>query len=487
MGNNFKESIFNQNIDFSVKLEKICYFPGENICGTLYLMGKPGLTETQLIEPKALFTIYEIQRFYYANSNNKTSNEETENKIEKYALFNNFMGANLLTGLNIPFTFQIPLTIHPTCSFLVNKALGYSKHFFSVEFPNLNVKRTLAIVIKNNANFTIENNLLKMPCKNFKKISKSNFLVSKGSFSININLPKNVFYYDEPIPFEIILDLKNLNLTINKIEISIKRNKRQNYKSNFNKIRDSEINTLVTKNIELDKNLKEQVIKNELYFPINSIHENFVFPPLVYQSFEQNEYYFPKKSSDNPKYKIPKIENHLLIYPSCIDSLISVDYFLEIKLNFPSSLTTDETINIPLDFLTRPVENQINKNIIIGQNSPYNYNNYNYANNNVAGQNAPYYYNNVNNNIGQNNTYNYNNINNNNNYQNSYNTPGDKGNQTPNSQEFTPSQNNNNENLSSGGNNNNLNSQEPNQNYNINESENTAPPPVLNYNNINNI
>ena len=473
MGNNFKESKFNQNIDFSVKLEKICYFPGENISGTLFLMGKPGLIETQLIEPKALFTIYEKQRFDYANSNNKTSIEETENKIENYALFNNFIGANLLTGLSIPFTFQIPFTIHPTCSFLVDKTPGYSKHFFSAEFPNLNVKRTLAIVIKNNANFTMENNLLKMPCNYFKKISKLNFLVSKGNFSISINLPKNVFYYDEPIPYEIILDLKNLNLTINKIELSIKRNKRQNYKSNFNRIRSSEINILVTKNIELNQNLKEQVIKNELYFPLNSINENFIFPPLVYQYFETNDYFFPKKSLDNPRYKIPQFEKKFFVYPSCINSLISVDYFLEVKLYFPSSLTTDEIINIPLDFLTRPVENQINNIKIIDQNNPYNYNN---ANNNSFGQNNPYNYNNINNNVvGQNIPYYYNNVNNN------------FGNQTPNSQEDTPSQNNNNKNFTIGENNNNLNSQEQNKNFNVNEEENTAPPPVLNYNNNNNI
>ena len=511
MGNNIKESKFNKNIDFSVKLGKICYFPGENICGTLFLKGKPGLIETQLTEPKALFAIYEIQIFDYPNSNNKTSIEENENKYEQYALFNNFIGSNLLTGVSIPFTFQIPISTHPTCSFIVDKTPGYSKHFFSAEIPHLNVKRTLIIVIKNNANFTIGNNLFKMPCQYFKKITKSNFLVNKGALNLTVNLPKNVFYYDEPVPFEIILDCKNLNLEINKIEITLKRTKRLNYKSNFSKARNSENNILINKNIQLDPKLKEQVIKNEIYFPINSIDENFIFPPLVYQSIEKNENYFPKTSSDNPKYKLAQFEKQFVIYPSCINSMISVDYFLEIKLYFPSSWTTDETLIIPVDFLTRPDEKQIDNNNIghnipgnynnvnnnnIGQNIPY-YNNVNnnnnigqnipYYNNNFnnnnAGQNVPYYYNNVNNNIGQNTPYNYNNSNNNNYYPNSYNINEDKRNQQPNTQEVTPFHNNNNGNLTIEGNsNNNFNSQEQNQNFN-NEGENTAPPPVLNYNN----
>ena len=246
MGNNFQSPKFNKYIDFYIKLDKICYFPGENISGTLFLTGKPGLMQTQFTDPKVVFTIYEIQTFYIPNSNNKTIFEENKNKNEQFTLFNNYIGANLLTGISIPFTYQIPTTIHPTCSFLVNSALGYSKHFFTVELPNLNLKRALLIVIKNNANFTNENNLLQMPCKFFKTISKSKFLVNKGEFSITVNLPKNVFYFDEPIPFEIFLDCKNLDLIINKIDISLIRKKRHNNKSNFNKIRNSENNILIT-------------------------------------------------------------------------------------------------------------------------------------------------------------------------------------------------------------------------------------------------
>ena len=143
----------------------------------------------------------------------RTSTVRKENKYEEYFLFNNFLGANLLTGINIPFSYQIHISTHPTCSFKVSLC-GYVKHFFSVEFPNLKVKRTLIIVIKNNANFTRENKLYRMPCTYFARKSISYFHVNKGDFTITIKIPKNVFYYDEPISYKIILDCKNLDLIV---------------------------------------------------------------------------------------------------------------------------------------------------------------------------------------------------------------------------------------------------------------------------------
>ena len=92
-------------------------------------MGKSGLLETQLKDPKALFAIYQYQQYDYLNENLRTSTVQKENKYEEYFLFNNFLGANLSTGINIPFSYQIPISTHPTCSFKVSLC-GYVKHFF---------------------------------------------------------------------------------------------------------------------------------------------------------------------------------------------------------------------------------------------------------------------------------------------------------------------------------------------------------------------
>ena len=177
-------------------------------------MGKSGLLETQLKEPKALFAIYEKHQFDFSGKGLKISTKTKENKYKKDFFFNNFIGANLLTGINIPFSYKIPILAHPTCSFKVSYYQGFIKHYFSIELPNLKVKRTLIIVIKNNANFTKENKLFKMHCIYSARKSKFQFLINKGYFNITINLPKNVFYYDEPISYIIILDCKKIELLI---------------------------------------------------------------------------------------------------------------------------------------------------------------------------------------------------------------------------------------------------------------------------------
>ena len=65
MGNSNPETKNNKFLKFFVQLTKICYLPGEKVEGTLYLEGLPGLAETQLTNPKALFKITEKQQYKY--------------------------------------------------------------------------------------------------------------------------------------------------------------------------------------------------------------------------------------------------------------------------------------------------------------------------------------------------------------------------------------------------------------------------------------
>ena len=74
MGNKNPEIKINKFINFSLTLKKVCYFPGENIEGTLFLEGNPGLIETQLMNPKALFIISQQERYHYENNQNKKVN-----------------------------------------------------------------------------------------------------------------------------------------------------------------------------------------------------------------------------------------------------------------------------------------------------------------------------------------------------------------------------------------------------------------------------
>ena len=147
------EQQFNKFIDFSIKINKICYLPGEVIKGTLDLKGKPGLMETQLNEPKAYFQIVEMQES--KQSGKKGFNDNITYILYKQnIMFDTFIGANLLTGITIPFSIPISTLAHPTCCFKYEYYIGYVKHFFIVGFSSLKLRRILNIVIKNNANFT---------------------------------------------------------------------------------------------------------------------------------------------------------------------------------------------------------------------------------------------------------------------------------------------------------------------------------------------
>ena len=249
MGNKNPEIKTNKFINFSFKLNKVCYLPGENIEGSLFLEGKPGLIETQLMNPKALFIISQQERYHYENNNRKVNqkkeyNEKLDLNIYKnYLVFNNFLGANLLSSINIPFSIQLPYNAHPSCSFKDGSCV---KHNLSVEFEHLKIKRTVRIVVKNNPNFTIYNKLLKVPLNYYQTISKSKFLIKKGNFNININLQKNLFYYDEPIPYKIKLDSNNLNLVIKGVIVSLIRQRKKNHLNNLEtsyKILNDEINS----------------------------------------------------------------------------------------------------------------------------------------------------------------------------------------------------------------------------------------------------
>ena len=248
MGTDEIEIKTNKYIDFSINLEKVCYFPGEKINGNLILSGKPGLNETQLNNPKALFTIKQLQRYTYSDGEHSHVEKLDTILFEEELVFNSFIGANLLITIHIPFSVNLPIYSYPSCSFSDG---GYVKHNFSVEFLHLNIKRTIKIVVKNYPYFTLQNELLKIPCSLFWQISKSNFLVNKGNFILLVNLPKNVFYYDEPIPFEIKLNRENLDLKINSMTVALCRHRKKNYSSNCDKTRLSKFEEFIWKYYEI--------------------------------------------------------------------------------------------------------------------------------------------------------------------------------------------------------------------------------------------
>ena len=78
--------------------------------------------------------------------------------------------------------------------------------------------------------------ILKTPAICFKETTKHKLFFSKGSFNASIKLPKNSFYYDEIVPFEVDIDASKLSIRIKSIRVSLERYQRKNYKKNHKEI-----------------------------------------------------------------------------------------------------------------------------------------------------------------------------------------------------------------------------------------------------------
>jgi len=366
MGNNFeKNKKYNSEnyVHLTLNIDKRCYSQGEYIKGTLFLIGKRGLIQTQLIDPTAKATLSEIQHYVYqeetqGGEGNETieRDEEEENIIfENRLCFSEYTGANLVSGVQIPFSIQVT-NCYPSCIF---SSRDYVKHFLTIEFPSVQAKRTEMIVIKNNQSFTIENRLYESPAIRTLEMEKHKFILfSKGKFAAALKLAKNVFAYNENIPFELDIDCTQLELKIKSIEVNLRRCERRNYKNNKDKVRNSSFKTIMPKVINLVKGQPKYSIKDVIQFPILASELN---PMAMYKELDEKK----------DEIKLEKI--HLA--PSSKGGLLSVDYSLSIKLNFSTKLSTNEKITIPLYFYV-PFDingQKINVNVNnIGLSQPYN-------------------------------------------------------------------------------------------------------------------
>ena len=343
MGNEEAKSVYNDNISFLLKLEKICYFPGENIKGTIYLRGRQGLKETLLKTPKSIIIIYQEQYF----SDPEYSKKKRDKIYEKHLNFVTFQGANLLNKVSIPFSIKLPKSAIPSYSI---KNSHYINHFISVEFPLLGIRRVLFIVIKNNPYFTKENKLYREPCKKMDAKSKSDFLTKKGNYKMTIILPKNVFYYDEVIPYEINIDCQKLDLILDKLEVSLQRIIKTSNKSSI--VRKDDKDLFLLKSIKLNNKIKIHKLKGKITFPNKNYEDKLVYLPSIYDLIEKNGPYNADLKDFHKKYYFA---------PCSRGELIIIEYKLKIKIYFINVLTLDDSKYIDIDFCSRPEVKKANE------------------------------------------------------------------------------------------------------------------------------
>ena len=341
---------YESNISMKLEINKTCYSKGEILKGSLFLTPKSYLYQTQLTDPYVEIKLEEMHYFQYnenkgRNNDKKTPSSITEEEEENITVlsenlsFPNYRGLNItLDGLKIPFEVKIPQTAYPSCIF---ESSAFVRHFFSVNFPSIGAKKTLVIVIKNNIYFSAYNGRLKSPVFIQKEISKHTFIFfNSGSFKFSITIPKNIFSYEEIIPFLIDIDCPNLSFDIKGINIAIFRIYKLNRQKNHKIMRYRSKKEIVSKYISLTSGEKILHIEDFIKLPISPEELN---PKTVYTLLD----------NERKNFKYKEKYNGIRLFPACYGGLLTCNYAISFEFDMDSWGTTNEDFIEPLDFYER--------------------------------------------------------------------------------------------------------------------------------------
>ena len=356
MGNDDVYSKFNygQNLPINIELNKVCYFPEEFISGTITLSPRLEVFEPLLDQPELFIILDEYQCYTYVTNNGKKSTthraHKKNNLINIKLIFKDYITTDYKPEITFPFKVQIPKEAYP--SLLFNEE-EFVRHYLSIEVPHCKAKRSKVIIIRN----VFPSKVLTKNFETKKEFSKSKLFSDKGSVTVKVKMPKNFYFYDESIPFEMDIDCSNLDqkLKIKCVKVLLARRKRINYTKERTKERYSGQKEIYTKEINLEKGLTNYTISDIVNFPTES-----QYPPKIYEEFEKHGIYEVNDKKLNIK-----------LYPSCRLGVLSCEYFLKFRLYFDSLLTFNEKLKIPLYFTENNELNQSLKNQVFNLSTYY--------------------------------------------------------------------------------------------------------------------
>ena len=344
---------------FFIGINQVCYFPGDIMSGKITFIYFKEPTEKIVINNQEInITVKEIKYYSCLTGSGKhrriiTKNEETN--LINMDINSKISECEKTLELEAPFSLHIPDNTSPSINFIYD---GYVRHLFIVELKEINAKRATMFAIKNNFPSNLDGTLLKdiiEENKEYKEYKKSKLFYEKGSCLLNFKMPKNYFFYNEKIPFEINLDCSNLKMLINSIRITLLRRARRNNSQDYSKIVMSCDQVINRKFIYInEEGLNNYHFSDFIEFPTSSKY-NSVYPPNVYKSFE-----------DHGFIEISRLRFKYCLYPSTFNGLITVDYYIDLKLFFNNSFTFDEEFLVPIYFSAN-FENNDNENTKINQ------------------------------------------------------------------------------------------------------------------------
>ena len=334
MGSNIYEQYNNEKkMAINIELNKVCYFPEEFITGTITIFPKLEIIDSLNENPVLIIRLEESNNLTYQTGNSYNDIRTIkENIILIYTILNfkDQITEDYSEGKKIPFSVQIPKVANPT----IFVTSAYVRHFFIVEIPCCEAKRTKIIIIKN---IFPEKVLTKNIEINY-KYKKYRCCSNKGSVLLKIKLPKNYFFYNDEIPFEAIIDCSKLDLKIKSIKVFLYRiinSKKINIGCCSKEPLNIDKKEIIFKEITLEKGLSNYNICNFINIPAISSDN----PSNLYEVFEKHGLYEVNEG------------NFVGLCPYSNSGLLLINFFLMIKLHYDNILTSDdEVINIPLYF-----------------------------------------------------------------------------------------------------------------------------------------
>ena len=334
---------FEGNISMNIELKKTCFSRGEIIKGNIYICPKNTPAPRKILNPFAEITLRE--HHFYETTKTEYNRREGHNEVVKITQeenvilvnenlnFSNNYELNIANGHIIPFEIKVPNLAYPSCIF---DSKSYVRHYLSINFPSIFAKKTLVIIIKNNIYFNDINGLLKSPVIINKEITKHKYIFfNYGSFKLSIVLPKNIFTYDENIPFLIDINCSDLSINIIGIKVIIYRVDKKNQQNNHRVNKIKEKKELIRKYISLTDGEKILHIEDNIKLPISPPELN---PKVIYSMLDNDH------RSHKEKFK------NIKLFPACYDGLLTCEYFIKFEFDLDSWFTTNEDFSIPLDF-----------------------------------------------------------------------------------------------------------------------------------------
>ena len=334
---------YEQNISMNIELKKTCYSKGEIIQGNLYLAPKTTPVSNILIKPFAEISLREHHYYDFEKTDYNSKDQDRRSVIvkqeENVILFKeniNFSDnyeLNISNGYIIPFEVKVPYTAYPSCIF---NSKSFVKHYLSITFPSIFAKRTLVIIIKNNIYFSDINGLLKSPVIINREITKHKYIFfNYGNFRISIVLPKNIFSYDENVPFLIDIDCNNLSIKIQGVKVILYRIDKKNFQNEHEFNKSKEKTELIKKYIALTDGEKKFHVEDNIKLPISPPELN---PKVIYSIL------------DNDHRRLKEKFKNILLFPACYGGLLTCEYFIQFIFDLDSWFTTNEDFTIPIDF-----------------------------------------------------------------------------------------------------------------------------------------